>query len=48
MLTNNIISFEQLGPERQTWANGVNPEQMPQNMAASDQNLHCLPLIQQF
>ena len=32
--------------ERHAWANGVDPDQMPQN-AASDQGLHCLPLIQQ-
>ena len=29
------------------WANSVDPDQMPQN-AASDQGLHCLPLILQF
>ena len=31
---------------RQSWANSVDPDQTPQN-AASDQGLHCLPLIQQ-
>ena len=31
----------------QTWANSVDPAQILQN-AASDQGLHCLPLIQQF
>ena len=30
--------------DRQAWANCVNPDQMPQNVA-SDQDLHCLPLI---
>ena len=29
--------------DRQTWANSVDPDHMPQN-AASDQGLHCLPL----
>ena len=33
--------------ERQAWANSVDPDQMPQNVA-SDQGLHCLPFIQQF
>ena len=33
--------------ERQVWANIVDRDQMPQ-YAASDQGLHCLPLIQQF
>ena len=33
--------------DRQDWLNRVDPDQMPQN-AASDQGLHCLPLIQQF
>ena len=28
-------------------SNGVDPDQTPQN-AASDQGLHCLPLVQQF
>ena len=28
-------------------ANSVDPDQMPQS-AASDQGLHCLPLVQQF
>ena len=33
---------------RQTaWANGVDPDETPQN-AASHQGLHCMPLIQQF
>ena len=31
--------------DRQAWANSVDPELMPQN-AASDQGLHCSPLIQ--
>ena len=29
--------------DRQAWANSVDPDQMPQNVA-SDQDLHCLPL----
>ena len=33
--------------DRQAWANSVDPDETPQN-AASHQNLHCLPLIQQF
>ena len=33
--------------DRHAWANNVDPDHMPQNMA-SDQRLHCLPLIQQF
>ena len=33
--------------DRQARANSVDPDQMPQNVA-SDQSLHCLPLIQQF
>ena len=32
---------------RQAWANSEDPDQTPQN-AASDQGLHCLPLIKQF
>ena len=32
---------------RQTWANHVDPGEMPQNVV-SHQGLHCLPLIQQF
>ena len=31
----------------QAWANSVDPDQMLQN-AASDQGLHCLPLIQRY
>ena len=30
--------------DRQAWANSVDADQMPQNVA-SDQGLHCLPLI---
>ena len=33
--------------EGRAWANYVDPDQMPQNVA-SDQGLHFLPLIQQF
>ena len=33
--------------DRQTLANSVEPDQMPQN-TVSAQGLHCLPLIQQF
>ena len=33
--------------DRQAWANSVHPDETPQN-AASHQDLHCLPLIQQF
>ena len=33
--------------DRQAWANSVDPDQMLQN-AASDQGLHCKPVIQQF
>ena len=33
--------------ERQAWANSVVPDEMLQN-EASDQGLHCLPLIQQY
>ena len=33
--------------DRQAWANGVDPDQMPQNVA-SDQGLHRLPLVQQY
>ena len=33
--------------DRQACANSVDPDQMPQN-AASEQGLHCLPLIQQY
>ena len=33
--------------ERNTFANSVDPDQMPQN-AASDQGLHCLSYIQQY
>ena len=33
--------------ERQALANSVNPDQMPHSVA-SDQGLHCLPLIQQY
>ena len=31
--------------DRQAWANSVDPDEMPQNVA-SHQGLHCLPLIQ--
>ena len=31
--------------DRQAWVNSVDPDQMPQ-IVASDQGLHCLPLIQ--
>ena len=31
--------------DKQAWANGVDPDQMPHS-AASDLSLHCLPLIQ--
>ena len=33
--------------DRQAWANSVDPDEMPQNVA-SHQGLHYLPLIQQF
>ena len=33
--------------DRQASANSVDPDHMPQNVA-SDQGLHCLPLIQQY
>ena len=33
--------------DKQTWANSIDPNETPQN-AASQQGLHCLPLIQQF
>ena len=33
--------------ERQAWANSVDPDQMPQNVA-SDLGLYCLTLIKQF
>ena len=33
--------------DRQTLSYSVDPDQTPQN-AASDEGLHCLPLIQQF
>ena len=33
--------------DRQAWANTVDPDEMPQNVA-SHQGLHCLPLIQQL
>ena len=35
--------------DRQILANNVDPDQKPQTEeVASDQDLHCLPLIQQF
>ena len=34
--------------DREAWANIVGPDQMPQNVASFDLNLHCLPLNQQF
>ena len=33
--------------DRQAWVNSVDPDQKLMNLA-SDQGLHCLPLIQQF
>ena len=33
--------------DRQAWANSVDPDETPQNVA-SHQGLHYLPLIQQF
>ena len=33
------------GIRTEVWANSVDPDRTPQN-AASDQGLHCLPLIQ--
>ena len=50
--TTTILPFPSYGiyskySDRQVWANSVDPDQMLQN-AASDQGLHCLPLIQQF
>ena len=33
--------------QRQVWANSVDPDQMPQNVA-SDLGLHCLLLIQHY
>ena len=33
--------------DKKVWANSVVPDQTPQ-IVASDQGLHCLPLIQQF
>ena len=48
----NFIKLSSLHPystysERRAWANIVDPDQMPQT-AASDQGLHCLPIIQRF
>ena len=39
--------YNQKYADWQAWANCVDPDQMLQN-AASDQGLHCLPLIHQF
>ena len=33
--------------DRKAWANSVDPDQMPQNVA-SDQGLYCLPLLKQY
>ena len=33
--------------DRQAWANSLDPDETPQNVA-SHLGLHCLPLIQQF
>ena len=33
--------------DREVWANSVDPDQMPHSVA-SDQGLHCLPLVQQY
>ena len=33
--------------DRQAFANSVDPDQLPQNVA-SDQGLHCLPYIKQY
>ena len=33
--------------DRQAWENNVDPDKLPQN-AATDQDLHCLPIKQQF
>ena len=33
--------------DKQAWANSVDPDQMPQ-IVVSDQDWHCLPLIQHF
>ena len=33
--------------DRHAWANSADPDQTPRP-AASDQGLHCLPIIQQF
>ena len=33
--------------DRESLANSVDPDQTPQN-TASDQSLHCLPLVQSF
>ena len=41
----NYRNNHKLG-DRQAWANSVDPDQIPHD-AASDQGLHCWPLIQQ-
>ena len=46
-MTNTVINLSIGHWDRQAQANCVDPDQMPQN-AASDQGLHCLPLIQYF
>ena len=46
-LTNDVVSFEQLGPDIQTWANSADQEQMPQNVK-SDLDLHSLSFHQYF
>ena len=33
--------------DRQAWENSAEPDQTPLNVA-SDQGLHCLPLMQQY
>ena len=42
-----ITSFNQSITETQSWAKSLGPDHMPQNVTC-DQNLHCLPHIQQF
>ena len=40
-------NYRTLFGKKLAWTNGKDPDQTPKN-AASDQSLHCLPLIQQL
>ena len=46
-VVHHLLSYYHIYPKYRALINSADPDQMLQNMA-TDQSLHCLPIIQQF